>query len=320
MLQKKYDMKGYLIYPATTPRKNNAFSWFQDAAAHHGIELEVYFYEHPGVSSELSHLPLPDFVFMRGYNTELSSWYERQGIRVINTTESMKLCRDKFATNEVLERRGIPVPRTIAEAPGDSYESVLKSLYSNVPEHSGFDTAQSSHKEERTCFILKQCYGSKGENVYLVGSQKEFDDAVAQCKATERQRLDLMGKDSELGIDAEEIKAGCRLIYQEYISFSRGRDIRVWVFAGKVIGNILRYNDNSFKSNFAQGGSFKDIELPAEAAKIASSAALALGLDFAGVDLLFDRDDKFRVCEVNGNPGFRTASVDIPERIFSSIY
>ena len=36
-------MIGYLIYPATTPRTNNAFSWFCDAAMQNGIELKVFF-------------------------------------------------------------------------------------------------------------------------------------------------------------------------------------------------------------------------------------------------------------------------------------
>ena len=35
-------MIGYLIYPATTPRTNNAFSWFCDAAMQNGIELKFF--------------------------------------------------------------------------------------------------------------------------------------------------------------------------------------------------------------------------------------------------------------------------------------
>ena len=72
------------------------------------------------------------------------------------------------------------------------------------------------------------------------------------------------------------------------------------------------------------------------------AAARACGLFFAGVDLLFDDDagaiadcsavshsedlscgaaytGGFKVCEVNGNAGFRTASADIPDALFRNL-
>ena len=107
-------MIGYLIYPATTPRTNNAFSWFCDAAMQNGIELKVFFYNSPQVEEQFKQAPLPDFVFLRGYHIPLAQWYESQGIKVINTSESMVLCRDKFLTFQKLDELGIPTPQTLA--------------------------------------------------------------------------------------------------------------------------------------------------------------------------------------------------------------
>ena len=309
-------MKGYLIYPATTPRKNNAFGWFQDAAAHNGIYLEVYFYNAPGMTAELESLPLPDFVFLRGYNTILSSWYESKGVRVINSTASMILCRDKYLAGMAMKRCGVPVPMTIAEEDLQAVSALRK-----IDVFSNFSEAYEAISNAMSCqtFIMKQRFGSKGENVYLVENVQDFEKAYLQCRLTENSRQSQCGKDAELGVDSEEIALGSKLIFQEYISFSKGRDMRVWVFAGKVIGNILRYNDNSFKSNFAQGGAFRSEPLSSQAALVAINAAAAVGLDFAGVDLLFLPDGRVTVCEVNGNPGFRTAGVDIPGRIFERV-
>jgi glutathione synthase/RimK-type ligase-like ATP-grasp enzyme len=67
------------------------------------------------------------------------------------------------------------------------------------------------------------------------------------------------------------------------------------------------------------------VELPAAASDLAVRAAGALGLDFAGVDILYGggRVPEFLVCEVNGNAGFRTASLlgefDIPTALASFI-
>ena len=52
-------------------------------------------------------------------------------------------------------------------------------------------------------------------------------------------------------------------------------------------------------------------------------ACRALGLDFAGVDILFGKDDEPIVCEVNSNPHFKSSldctGVDMSPLILSHI-
>ncbi len=287
--------RGLLIYPSTTPRGNNAFGWFREAAARHGMSVEVLFYDSSGAGA-LADAPVwtPDFVLMRGYNTALSRWYEAQGVTVVNSTDSMILCRDKYRCSEVLAAAGVPVPGalSLAEAEGGA----------------AFP------------FILKLNYGSKGENVFLIGNEREYMEALDACRREMDRRLeDLSRGITEFGETPEEVAYGCTPVLQEFIASSRGRDIRVWVTGGEVAGHVLRYNDRSFKSNFAAGGSFRQIPLPPEAASTALAAARAAGLFFAGVDLLFDGYGGFKVCEINGNAGFRTASSDIPDALFRAL-
>lgn len=287
--------RGLLIYPSTTPRGNNAFGWFREAAARYGMELEVLFYDSSGAGA-LAGAPAwtPDFVLMRGYNTALSRWYEAQGVTVVNSTDSMILCRDKYRCSEVLAAAGVPVPGalSLAEAEGGA----------------AFP------------FILKLNYGSKGENVFLIGNEREYREALEACRMEEQHRLEELSRGiTEFGETPEEVAYGCTPVLQEFIASSRGRDIRVWVTGDEVAGHVLRYNDRSFKSNFAAGGSFRQIPLPPEAASTALAAARAAGLFFAGVDLLFDGHGGFKVCEINGNAGFRTASSDIPDALFRAL-
>lgn len=287
--------RGLLIYPSTTPRGNNAFGWFREAAACYGMELEVLFYDFSGAGA-LAGAPAwtPDFVLMRGYNTALSRWYEAQGVTVVNSTDSMILCRDKYRCSEVLAAAGVPVPGalSLAEAEGGA----------------AFP------------FILKLNYGSKGENVFLIGNEREYREALEACRMEEQHRLEELSRGiTEFGETPEEVAYGCTPVLQEFIASSRGRDIRVWVTGDEVAGHVLRYNDRSFKSNFAAGGSFRQIPLPPEAASTALAAARAAGLFFAGVDLLFDGHGGFKVCEINGNAGFRTASSDIPDALFRAL-
>jgi RimK family alpha-L-glutamate ligase len=84
-----------------------------------------------------------------------------------------------------------------------------------------------------------------------------------------------------------------------------GRDIRVFVVRGAVLGAIeRRAPDGEWRTNVAIGGSATPFELPDEWAQLAVRAANVVGADYAGVDLLPSRDGRIFVLEVNGIPGW----------------
>jgi RimK family alpha-L-glutamate ligase len=84
-----------------------------------------------------------------------------------------------------------------------------------------------------------------------------------------------------------------------------GRDIRVFVVGGAVLGAIeRRAPDGEWRTNVAIGGTATACELPAEWAALAVRAAATVGADYAGVDLLRSRDGQVYVLEVNGIPGW----------------
>ena len=85
-----------------------------------------------------------------------------------------------------------------------------------------------------------------------------------------------------------------------------GRDIRVFVVGGRVLGAIERTApDGDWRTNVvarSRGGAF---ELPSDWERLALRAAAAVGADYAGVDLLPSRDGRVFVLEVNGIPGWQ---------------
>ncbi|MFE5736220.1 ATP-grasp domain-containing protein [Streptomyces celluloflavus] len=95
------------------------------------------------------------------------------------------------------------------------------------------------------------------------------------------------------------------LLFQQYISSSRGRTLRVLVVDGQLIQSIaFSASAGRLKSNASLGGNTSVCtgRYP-EAEEIAIRAAKALGLVFGAVDFLFD-EDSFIICEVNANPGW----------------
>jgi RimK family alpha-L-glutamate ligase len=84
-----------------------------------------------------------------------------------------------------------------------------------------------------------------------------------------------------------------------------GRDIRVFVVGGGVLGAIeRRAPEGDWRTNVAIGGSATPCDLPADWAELAVRAAAVVGADYAGVDLLPSRDGRVFVLEVNGIPGW----------------
>jgi len=85
-----------------------------------------------------------------------------------------------------------------------------------------------------------------------------------------------------------------------------GRDVRAFVVGGRVIGAIERTAPaGDWRTNVSRGGAVRPFELPSEWAVLALRATVAVGADYAGVDLLPSRDGQVYVLEVNGIPGWK---------------
>jgi len=84
-----------------------------------------------------------------------------------------------------------------------------------------------------------------------------------------------------------------------------GRDFRVFIVGGRVLGAIeRRAPEGEWRTNVAIGGSARAVDLPEASEALALRAAAAVGADYAGVDLLPARDGRVFVLEVNGIPGW----------------
>ena len=93
------------------------------------------------------------------------------------------------------------------------------------------------------------------------------------------------------------------MLAQEYITAAQEQDIRVLVVGGQVIGAMRRISrSGNFRSNVHQGGKAECINLPKEYADLAISAARALELEIAGIDILETQTGPL-VLEANPSPG-----------------
>jgi len=117
--------------------------------------------------------------------------------------------------------------------------------------------------------------------------------------------------------------AGVKFLLQEYISESKGTDLRVIVVDGEVVAAMKRQSKgNDFRSNLHRGGSSEKIKLTLEEENTALKAAKAMQLGVCGVDLLQSKNGPL-VLEINSSPGLEgietTTGIDISKKIISYI-
>lgn len=96
---------------------------------------------------------------------------------------------------------------------------------------------------------------------------------------------------------------GNNILIQEYIKEAKGTDIRAFVVDGKVVGAIKRTaKEGEFRSNLHRGGTAEVVKLTRKEKETAISAARAMGLTVAGVDMLPSARGPL-ILEVNSSPG-----------------
>ncbi|MBP5648481.1 MAG: RimK family alpha-L-glutamate ligase [Clostridia bacterium] len=208
-----------------------------------------------------------DFVVYLDKDKYVSDMLERSGVRLFNRHEAIRICDDKVKTFICLSNAGVRMPKTL---PG-----LLCYNGDGVLSRTSIDRIE---EELSYPIVVKESYGSLGKGVYLVESRGELIELTSKLK-------------------------GVPHMFQEYIAFSRGRDVRIIVIGGKVVGGMLRTSDSDFRSNISLGGRAEPFEVTKEMKALAEKVANILGLDYCGVDMLFSENGPL-VCEVNSNAFF----------------
>lgn len=91
-------------------------------------------------------------------------------------------------------------------------------------------------------------------------------------------------------------------ILQQYVQESAGRDIRSFVLGDRIFVTYERYaKQGDFRTNVACGGTPKLIECTEEIKNVSLQTAKSLGLEIAGIDLLYSKGG-LTVCDVNAAP------------------
>lgn len=220
----------------------------------------------------------PTLTYLRPAATSTLTQYSDAGVKFLNPIDAAEIADDKAATYSVLQAAGVPQVDSILCEP---------------------ELAQVQHAVETIGFpaIVKRAVGGQGRWVRLVESQSACEQAMTDF-ATEDPAT---------------------VLVQPFIQESPGESIRVIVLGEQILAStVRRAKEGQWVSNIAQGGSQETYPLNTDVVTMCTEAVRAIGLGFAGVDLL-NTNTGAQVLEVNACPDFTSmkdySAVDIAQEI-----
>ena len=197
---------------------------------------------------------------------------------MINSSEAIDNVKDKLYTHQILAQSNLDIPNTMLLKHPIDIDFVEKNI--------GFPV------------IVKKISGSYGRGVFLCENKKQLNQLVTMAELT---------------------KKSYDIIIQEFVKDTWGKDLRVFVVNNKVVGCMMRQaTDEDFRANISRGGEGFPYEVNEQIEWLSSESSKALGLDIAGVDLLF-QNGGYKICEVNSNPGFEGMETFTKKKIAGDI-
>jgi len=270
---------------------NEIHNWLLDAAKIQGITMQLktnaqilvdlsrkslvnrrqaidvnYKYNVAGVKADTE----VDFILFWDKDVRLAYYLEQLGYPVFNSSNAIGICDDKSLTHLTLMNSDIVMPRTI----------VSPMTFVNIG-YTSLTFLEEVVERIQFPMIVKECFGSFGQQVYLVKNLVGLKEKVMQIGSKP-------------------------LLFQEFITSSYGKDVRIQVVGNQVIASMYRYSENGdFRANLSIGGKMKPYTPSKEYCELALRCCKIIGLDFCGVDFLFGENDEPIVCEINSNAHFK---------------
>jgi len=212
-------------------------------------------------------IKLPDYIIFTDKDVYLANQFELLNVPLFNSARSIAISDDKIATYQALAAKQLPIPKTII-APKIFLKPKENSLNINaIIDELGLP------------LIIKESFGSFGEQVYLIHSKDELV-----------QKVDTLHSKPYM--------------FQEFINTSYGKDLRLQVVGDEVVAAMMRTSKNDFRANITSGGQMDPYQPTKKEIELAVAGTKAIGADFAGVDILFGKNGPL-ICEINSNAHIR---------------
>jgi RimK family alpha-L-glutamate ligase len=185
----------------------------------------------------------------------------------------------------------------------NKYEQIrkIKSEHFSIPKYLlstsliGYEKLSSYLGEP---FVAKGLESSMGREIYLISNSKEYE---------------LLRHNNDINKE---------WLFEEFISNSYGKDLRIFTIRDKTIACMIRKANSDFRANVALGASVESLATTPIINSIVEDIYKQTKLDFLGVDLLFGTNGYY-FCEINVMPGLEgiesASGINISKLIIETI-
>ncbi len=265
-------IKGFIVYNFSleiTSYKENVYAFKKS------LSLDAFSNKKAFLMLENGELKGYDYCIFLDKDISLARMLETKGIRLYNNSKAIEICDSKAYTYVALKDK-IKMPKTfIAPLSFDAPDFYIPYPFP---------------------FVVKECYGSLGNQVYLVNNEYEYKNVLEKISTKP-------------------------FIIQEYIE-THGTDYRLYTVGKKVVASMKRENKKDFRANCELGGVATDFKPTSAMIEIAENASEILDLDFGGIDIL-DTPSGPLVIEANSsamvNNIQKVTGIDIPALLLEHI-
>jgi tetrahydromethanopterin:alpha-L-glutamate ligase len=217
--------------------------------------------------------------------------------------------------------RELPEAVFVRGVPGGSLEEVVLYLdilhalkLMNIPVYNDGRAIERSVDKGMTSFLLHRA-GLPTPPTWVL---RDADEALSIAEAELKNGHHLISKPL-FGSQGEGIRRLEKKTDLIWLTSSRGvyylqrfvhclgdgfSDHRIFVINGQVV-SAMRRRGKSWLNNVAQGASCEWIDADSEMARLAVEATKTLGMDYAGVDIMLDKEGRYTVIEVNSIPAWK---------------
>ena len=233
----------------------------------------------------------PEFIIFYDKDIALASALEKMGYRLYNSADAIDVCDSKVKTATRIseynlncrdDEAKILMPKTY-KVPF-TYENIgIKDSYSfDFLDYVEKDLCEAGEGALSDAYpmVIKESNSSFGMGVHLAGSREEAVKLICEYGNKE-------------------------CIIQEYLSYSSGRDYRLQMVSDKCVCAMMRSNENDFRANITNGGKMSEYKPTDEDLSLARNVMKCLKLDFAGIDIMHDKNGRAVFLEANSNAHFK---------------
>ena len=213
------------------------------------------------------------------------------------------LIKDKEYTYHVLNKK-VKLPRTIGFL--SPFCNIEYKIYLKFPTIQ--DIVLEIKEKFETPVIVKRNSGASGHNVFLCQNQHEIETALKEIFNINSKKYDYVA----LAQEFIHIKSEYRAIFlNKELALLYEKDIN----DAKFIGNLSPLHWDGAKAKY-----INDPQILSEIANFARPIFEELDLDYAGLDIVLDRDNQYWLIEINSHPNYSIFTRDNGEEPVLKIF